>query len=233
MTAMQGDCLIITPTRKRLAGAQRLIDSVAATTTLKTDLILAVDEDDEQTYAGKLRLASNVKVVMGPRRTCIEWTNRIAAGPGRNYRALASFGDDHEPLTYGWDATMLGAIKEMGGTGIVYGDDTLQGVNLPTAPVVSSDIPDVLGWLMYPGFGHFFADNVWLDIARGAGCLRYLPQVIIRHYHFMFGASAPDATYLEAAPAWAADEPAYLSWQKNGMAADVEKVRALCQRGPS
>jgi hypothetical protein len=229
------DLLIITPTRKRLKNAQRLVDAVAGTVTMQTDLVLAVDADDEQSYAGKLRLAPNVKVVMGPRKTCIEWTNKLAAEMGKDYRALASFGDDHAPLTHGWDAHLLAAIDEMGGTGIAYGNDTAQGQNLPTAPVVSTEIVTALGWFMYPGFGHFFADNVWKDIAMEASCLAYLPQVIIKHNHFAFGTAAPDATYAEAAPAWAADEPAYWSWRSSpdGLAADVKKVRALCQRGAS
>jgi hypothetical protein len=226
------DCLIIAPTRRRLANAQRLIDSVAATATMKTDLILAVDEDDEQTYAGKLRLAPNVRVVMGPRRTVPEWTNRIALGPGREYWAVASLGDDHVPETPGWDADLMGAIDAMGGAGIAYGNDTLQGVNLPTAPVVSSGIVAALGWFMYP-FGHFFCDNVWKDLGEQAGCLVYLPNVIIRHYHCAFGTAPVDSTYAEAAPAWLADEPAYHAWRDGDMAADVEKVRALCQRGQS
>lgn len=226
------DLLIITPTRQRLANAQRLTDTVAATIAAKTDLILAVDDDDWHTYDD---LKGEAKVIVGSRLNCIQWSNKIAEEYGGKYRALASFGDDHEPLTPGWDALLLAAIEHMGGTGISYGNDTLQGPNLPTAPVVSSDIVKALGWFMYPGFGHFFADNVWKDIATAASCLAYLPQVTIKHNHFMFGTAPADATYTEAIPAWTADEPAYWSWRErpDGMAADVKKVQALCQHGPS
>lgn len=224
------DIGIITPTRKRLANAQRLIDAVANTAELETDLILAIDDDDDS-YSG-LKCNPNVKIIRGSRRTCIEWTNQIAAEFGEEYHALASFGDDHEPQTPDWDSRFLGAIDSMGGTGIVYGNDTLQGVNLPTAPVVTSDIPGVLGWFMYPGFGHFFADNVWKDLALDT-CLRYLPEVTIRHYHAAFGTAPVDSTYVEAAPAWGADEVAYNAWRASSMAADREKVRALCRRGAS
>jgi hypothetical protein len=230
------DLLIITPTRKRKDNAQRLIDEVAATATAQTDLVLAVDWDDDS-YAGlsAKSMPGRVRLVRGPRRTCIEWTNILAADLGSEYRALASFGDDHAPETPGWDGRMLAAIDDMGGTGIVYGADTLQNENLPTAPVISSDIPAALEWLMYPKLGHFFADNVWKDIAEEAGCLRYLPQVTIRHYHFAFGTAPADSTYIEAAPAWQADEPAYWAWRRSpdGMAAAVEKVRQLCRRGAS
>jgi hypothetical protein len=58
--------------------------------------------------------------------------------------------------------------------------------------------------------------------------LRYLPQVVIKHHHYAFGTAPVDAVYVEAAPAWDADHAAYLAWQRDGMAKDVEKVRALC-----
>jgi len=220
------DLLIITPTRQRQANAQRLIDAVDATATAQTDLILAVDDDDIGSYAG-LRAGRHM-VACGPRMTCIQWTNLLAKDYGPQYRTLASLGDDHVPETLGWDAALLGAIDAMGGTGIVYGNDTLQGPNLPTAPVVSSGIPAALGWFMYPDLIHFFADNVWKDLGERAGCLRYLPNVIIRHHHFMFGTAPADATYAEAAPAWAADEAAYAAWCRGAGPGDVEKVRKLC-----
>lgn len=224
------DVGIITPTRFRPENARRLIDAVAGTAVLATDVILAVDEDDGS-YPD-LESAPGLIVVRGPRKNCIQWSNHLAAEFGGAYRYLASFGDDHEPRTHAWDAHLTRAIEQMGGTGIAYGNDTLQGENLPTAPVISSNIAAALGWLMYPGLGHFFADNVWKDLAAGQ-CLAYLPQVIIKHYHYSFGTARMDDIYAEAAPAWAADEPAYRAWRAadDGMARDREKIGALCQHG--
>jgi hypothetical protein len=219
-----GDLLIITPTRKREKNAQRLIDAVAATCTARTDLILAVDDDDDS-YAN-LHLGA-ARVVRGPRKTCPAWSNEIAASLGPGYRAVASLGDDHLPRTPGWDTLMLAALDDMGGTGIVYGDDIGQGANLPTAPVISSDIPAALGWLFLPAARHLFCDNVWLDLGREAECLRYLPDVVIEHLHYSRGASPGDQTYEETRGAWTADEAAYQAWRRTSMAADVDKIREL------
>lgn len=230
------DCLIITPTRKRLFNAQRLIDEVAKTSTAQTDLVLAVDDDDGS-YAGlkTQAMAGRVWVSRSPRQTCPEWSNQLALRHGHKYRAVASLGDDHVPQTYGWDSLLLDAIKETGGAGIAYGNDTLQGQNLPTAPVVSSNIVYALGWLFLPAAIHLFCDNVWKDLAEGAGCLTYLPEVIVKHYHPAFGTAPMDITYAESAPSWVHDEAAYHAWRRDpeGMAKDIAKVRALCQRGQS
>ena len=219
------DLLIITPTRGRPGSAQRLAFAVLATATAATDLILAIDDDDPS--YDDLAAGERLMLIRGPRMTCPAWTNKVAGFMGDQYRALASLGDDHVPLTPGWDTLMLDAIAGMGGTGIAYGDDGLQHENLPTAPVISSDIPAVLGWMMLPACWHLFCDNVWLDLGRAAGCLRYLPQVAIRHLHYTSGLSPLDATYAEAAPSWAPDEAAYHAWRRDEMAADVEKIRKL------
>lgn len=221
------DCLIITPTRKRPENAQRLIDTVAATATAQTDLLLAIDDDDDS-YAG-LKCTSNVTVVRGPRKSCPEWTNEIALERGSGYRALASFGDDHEPVTYGWDTAMLEGIDSMGGIAITYGNDTLQGINLPTAPVMSSVIVAELKWMFLPGLRRLFADNVWKDIGQEAKCLKYMPGVVIRHYHAAFGTAPMDASYAESAASWTHDEAFYWDWHErpDGLPAAVDKVRKL------
>ena len=219
------DLLIITPTRKREKNANRLIDAVADTCTAQTDLMLAIDDDDDS-YVN-LRLGA--RVLRGARQSCPAWSNEIAAKYGPGYRAVASLGDDHLPVTEGWDTLMLAALDDMGGTGIVYGDDIGQGVNLPTAPVISSDIPAALGWLFLPTARHLFCDNVWLDLGREADCLRYLPGVVIEHLHHSRGASPRDQTYEETRGAWTADEAAYHAWRRSptGMPADVDKIRKL------
>jgi hypothetical protein len=119
--------------------------------------------------------------VSGPRNNLAGWTNVLARHLAKDYRALASLGDDHLPRTPGWDLRLLEAIAGMGGTGFAYGNDLLQGAALPTAVVVSSNIVTALGWMCEPSMRHYCIDNVWKDLGEGAGCLAYLPDVIIEH----------------------------------------------------
>ena len=218
------DLLIITPTRGRPGNARRLAEAVTKTCTADTELVFTVDDDDTSYDGTNLGAAI---LARGPRKTCPAWSNEITATMGPGYRAVASLGDDHLPRTKGWDTLMLAALDDMGGTGIVYGDDIGQGVNLPTAPVISSDIPAALGWLFLPTARHLFCDNVWLDLGREAECLRYLPGVVIEHLHHSRGASPHDRTYEETRGTWPHDEAAYHAWRRNGMAADVDKIRSL------
>lgn len=218
------DLLIITPTRGRPRGAQRLIDAAAATCTARTDLILAVDDDDDS-YTG---LTGSFELHRGPRDTCGGWTNKIAAEHAAGYRAVASIGDDHEPLTRGWDSTLLKAIEGMGGTGIAYGNDTQHGEDVPTAAVISTDIVTALGWVFQPTMTHFYADLVWKEIAW-ALCLAYVPEVVIKHYNPNYGTAEMDATYKEARDKYAEDGVAYGEWGANQREADRATIRALMQ----
>jgi hypothetical protein len=218
------DLLIITPTRGRPHGAQRLIDAVEKTSTAVTDLVFAMDDDDPS-YPG---LTGRFESTSGPRDTCGGWTNKIAAERLGRYHAIASIGDDHEPLTRGWDTILLNAIVDMGGTGIAYGNDTEHGEDVPTAAVISSDIVAALGWVFEPTMNHFYADLVWKEIAW-ASCLAYLPGVIIKHYNPNYGTAPMDDTYTEARDRYGEDGDAYKVWGEHRRAADTATVRALAQ----
>lgn len=220
------DLLVITPTRGRLASAIRLADAIRQTSELDTQLTFGIDADDHS-YDGLEGDLPDVWFVRGTRRTYSTWTNDLAGMNGDRFRYLASLSDDHLPETKGWDRLLIEANDLAGGTGIVYGNDMLQGVNLPTAWVVSSDIVRALGWMTLPQLDHMFCDNVTLDIAANAGCLAYMNEVIIRHLHYTAGLSQVDQTARDGMATWAHDEAAYHAWKRDGMAADVAKVKAL------
>jgi hypothetical protein len=217
------DLLVITPTRGRPASAERLRDAIHATATTDVQLAVGVDDDD-RSYDGT---DLGCWIYTGPRATCAAWTNRIASAAGGDFRYLASLSDDHVPETPGWDSMLIAAIEDMGGTGIAYGNDLLQGGNLPTAPVMSADIVQALGWMFCPPMTRLFCDNAWKDLGEQAGCLAYLPDVVIRHLHYTAGLSPRDQTAIDGEGAWVHDEGAYHAWRRDSMAADADKIREL------
>lgn len=220
------DLLVITPTRGRLASAIRLADAVRRTRRASTHIVFGIDLDDTAMDGDLTAMLPDCGMHAGPRQTCAAWTNEIAAAyPGYSY--YASLSDDHLPETDGWDVRLIEAIEASGGPGIAYGDDTLQGKNLPTAPVMSGDIVRELGWMFMPAVTRLFADNAWLDLGTEAGCLTYVPDVTIRHLHYTAGLAPRDQTAIDGEGAWGHDEAAYHEWKRERMAGDVAKVRAL------
>lgn len=224
------DLLIITPSRGRPQRLREMLDAVFATAEADTDVAVAIDDDEPADYSPAWQVKHNrVMWFTGHRNTLSRWTNRLALDPdiGGKYRALASLGDDHIPRTPGWDRLLLEAIDQMGGTGIAYGDDTIMGERLPTAPVISRDIVYALGWMCEPSLRHMFVDNAWGDLGREAGCVAYVPEVVIEHCHWCVGKSALDATYAETEVQKEPDRALYENWKAERMAADVAKIRGL------
>lgn len=140
---------------------------------------------------------------------------------------LGFMGDDHLPRTDGWDIEIerhLSATR----AGVVYGNDLLQGENLPTAAFLTSNIVQTLGWMAPPDLNHLYVDNFWLDLGRGIGRIRYLDDVIIEHLHPMNGKSEWDQTYEECNnPNAARDKFAYLDYKAKRFPADLAKVQGL------
>jgi len=210
----------------------KLLEAVHSTAVLDTHVHFAADDDDPALpeYRKVMRAARDGDVFeTGSRDGLVGWTNKIAVRRAGEYRFLASLGDDMTPRTPGWDARLARAIDEMGGTGFAYPWDGIR-EDIPEAVVMSSDIVAALGWMANPALAHFWIDNTWADLGKGAGCLRYLRAVAVDHNHYVTGKAKADATYGDAAGRIPADKAAYEKWRAERMADDVAVIRALRER---
>jgi hypothetical protein len=92
---------------------------------------------------------------------------------------------------------------------------------------MSSDIPQVLGWMALPDCQHWYIDNAWADLGRGAGCIRHLRAIAVDHIHPATGQAKPDATSQDNGRSLDADRDAYWAWRRNRMAGDIGKIAML------
>ena len=219
--------LTIVPTRGRCDNAMRLFEAINATADF-TELIFAIDADDVAEYGDLMHATAgvnNVKIViaarMGMNGTLNHWANWMAP----DYDFICFMGDDHLPITKGWDTKLAEAIGDK--AGISYGNDLLQGENLPTAVVMSTKIIRALGFMSPPALKHLFLDNFWLAIGKALGNATYLPDVIIEHLHFTNGKAAHDERYaaVNNAEMHNGDETIFAEYMANEFADAVESVR--------
>jgi hypothetical protein len=229
------DCAldVIVPSRGRPQAVRELVEAFASTSTADTRLTVALDEDDPEhaKYIDAIYGSGIATHATHPNRTMVEALNRVAVGlAASDYPpfAVAFLGDDHRPRTAGWDAAYLEALRELG-TGIVFGNDLLQCGNLPTQCAMTSDIVRALGWMCPPTLRHMYVDNFWRDLANLAGCLQYLPEVVVEHMHPFAGKAPLDAGYkrVNARDVYAADQAAYMTYTTEQLFADAAKVRSL------
>ncbi len=144
---------------------------------------------------------------------------------------IGAYQDDLLFRTQGWDERVRETLTT---PGIAYGDDKLQGERHPTAVFMSTPIIRALGWLALPTLRHQWADDVWKALGTAAGCLRYMPDVVIEHIHPAAGKAEMDAGYERvfgandgAQEQATSDYNACQAWLADGIERDVAKVRAV------
>jgi hypothetical protein len=218
-----GDLLVIVPSRNRPQNIARLLDAVHDTAKMKTHVRVCVDTDDPELeryeYVMSKAARDGDHMNTGPRMGLTAWTNEVALRECGDYPYLASLGDDMIPETQGWDRALIRGIQRMGNTGFTYPWDGIR-EDIPEAVCMSSDIVEALGWMALPDLDHWYIDNVWADLGRGAGCIRHLRAISVRH------AWKADKTSKDSGEKLIADRDKYYSWRKTRMADDIKAVLA-------
>lgn len=221
---------MLCPSRGRPSKVAELLHAWHATSTPGVaELLIALDDDDPQlegyqTMCWDLRATS---FTVAPRARLGPTLNRLAAERAGQHFAVGFLGDDHRPRTPCWDACMVAALRDLG-TGVAYGNDLLQGENLASAVVMTSDIVVTLGYMVPPGMVHLYLDNFWMALGRSLGRLAYLPDVVLEHAHPIAGKAEWDAGYAEvnAPEQYRADGQRFAAYLARDLDRDLEKLRA-------
>ncbi len=218
------DLVVLVPSRGRPKNVARFVEACDRTCRAQTLIAFGFDDDDPA-YVDNLREAAGCFTSVRPRMSLGPWTNELA-GLHMDAPHLASVGDDMVPVTDGWDEKLIAAC---GPCGMAYPND-LRRTDIPEAVVMDTRIVKALGWMCEPSLTHWYVDNVWRDLGAAAGCLTFLPDVLVEHRHpNVAGGDPPDATYHEASPKYAADLAAYQRWRLMRMRRDAEAMRS-CTR---
>lgn len=228
--------LVIVPSRGRPENIERLLYAWRETGAV-ADLLVATDLDDPTVCDYPIvppkpfgeRPTFWYAVESEERAGLVGTLNRVATREARFYDYLGFMGDDHLPKTDSWDSHIVDTLEDLG-TGIVYGNDLLQGERLPTAVFLTSDIVRALGYMAIPACRHMYVDNGWRLWGESIDRLRYLPDVVIEHLHYTTGKSSQDASYLDtnSNESYSRDREAYHGYLRNGgLLRDSAKLQAL------
>ena len=215
--------LIVVPSRGRPQNAKRLFESWNENECREARLVFCIDEDDP---TGIQYRATGASVEVGPRKRIGPILNEKITAVANDYEIIGFMGDDHLPRTKHWDSIIIEKLEEMK-TGIVYGNDLLQGAIIPTAVFITTNIIRSLGYFCPPTLEHMYLDNAWKDWGEGAQCLHYFPDVIIEHMHPGVGKAEGDVTYQESNALMGPDQDRYKVYQQTQMATDIAAIKAL------
>jgi len=228
--------IVVVPTRGRPDNAARQQEALRLAGTSVADTVYVVDHDDPAVldYC-RLGLPKIDILDSGPGGTgMVAALNATAVRYADAYEAVGFMGDDHLPRTAGWDVRILEAFAaEVPGEwspGVAYGNDLLQGANLPTAAFLPSMVVSALGYMAPPVLKHLYVDNFWMELGRRLSGLTYLDDVVIEHMHPIANKGAWDAGYTRV-NASAVDTADRLAWEQfrdnGGMDAAVARIRGV------
>ncbi|MEU6204580.1 hypothetical protein ABZ814_13445 [Micromonospora musae] len=233
------DLLVIVPSRGRPESVARMVDAWTETGAYgHANLLFAIDLDDPQHDAYQAQASDRALMLTLDRwLPMVHKLDKAAHGyasPIFDYFALAFFGDDHLPRTPGWAKRYLDELHVLG-TGIVYGNDLLQGEKLPTQWAMTSDIVRALGRMVPAPVEHLCSDSSVYDLGQQASCIRYLPDVVIEHMHPAAGKASEDDGYrrVNSAEQVQCDSRTYRHWRATQLDHDAATVRALRERQPA
>lgn len=207
------DLTIFVPTRGRPMAARELQESFDLSCKGNTEVIFIISTNDElfTTYLDlkAMRRIRKVIIVTPEKRGMASplnlGFNKWLSDPRQfpSY-AVGFMGDDHRPRTLGWDVEYVRALTALSGrsrerskpgVGMVYGNDLLQGENLPTQIAMTTNIPTTLGRMVPTELSHLYTDTYWLELGKQLGKISYLPEVIVEHMHPGAGKSSIDSGY--------------------------------------
>jgi hypothetical protein len=236
------DLLIIVPTRSRPESVAKVVEAWRDTGAFEdaAELLFVWDRDDPRApeYIEAYDKIAWSEVHRSRFRSIPEWKplvpklNSAALDYARDgeHFAIGFAGDDHLPRTKGWARRYVEQLRDMG-TGIVYCDDGYQHDNIPTQWAMTADIVGALGRMVPAPVDHLYCDNAIRDLGETAGCLAYLPDVLIEHMHPVAGKATTDEQYerVNGSEQYRNDRAAYRLWKRSGqLAADADVVRRLC-----
>lgn len=202
--------MIILPTKGRPQNLKRFVEAYGKTrATIPVSVVF--DAADASQYSG-IAVPDHWKLLVAKAGKPIgEIFNEFYTNNSFPFYGIVA--DDVVPETECWDIKLAAACLP---NKLAWGNDSIQGSQLPTHPFIGAELLSRLGYIAAPGVKHWFVDNAWMIIAKTLCVDVYLPEIKMTHYHFINGKAPEDETYRQQ-PSHEADEQAFLEWRKGWM----------------
>jgi hypothetical protein len=188
---------IIIPTRERSHKIKKLHEQWYNVTdpSVETDCFIVLDTDNQSTYERLPGFIYRIVDTCGKKGAVIP-LNKVAIEIANDYEYLGFIGDDHLPITEGWNSKMYESLVNNGKFSMVYGDDLRSKDTLCAHVIMDSMYVIQLGYFAHPSLSHLYCDNLWMYIGKRKNNIHYLPNVIIEHLHYTMQKSPNDNMYM-------------------------------------
>lgn len=232
--------LFIVPTRGRPENVRQLSRAFDQARTGYADLIFIVDGDhpDEHDYS---RATGSHSVYFQPWRGLSGTLNTVGPRFASAYRYVGFMGDDHRPVSPGFDAALYAALRRCGDHAVAYGPDgQAEYPHIMSGPVTeeASHVPltwwaqdsqtiRMLGQMVPYVLSHTCVDDYIWQLGFQAGTLTYVEDALVEHLHPLWGKGSNDESYELSSNHHnrLADHIKWDEYQKTQLPRDVRLIR--------
>jgi hypothetical protein len=180
---------------------RRLFESLIQTTAdhQGVEIVLYADADDSESQDISHPSLSIVKVTGSPGQSMGKMNSACYDASHGRYVMLIN--DDTVFRTAEWDLRLIQSFSRFpDDIGLVYGNDLDQGEAVPTFPILSRTVCDVLGEICPRSYQNLHIESHLFDIFKqlaklGHDRIQYLDDVIFEHMHYVVGKARRDPTY--------------------------------------
>jgi hypothetical protein len=209
--------VFVVPTRGRPQNAARLLEAWEDTKAV-ADLYFVCDSDDwalrDYQKIDRINILLNYHTATG----CVAALNMgvmtlLDDSKYDRYDYFGFLGDDNVPRTPYWDY-LLRLLLPLGRNGIAYGNDLLQGANVPTTCLMTRGICEKIKGMAPGTLKHLYVDNFWKVLGTDLGNLHYSHDIIIEHLHPLARKAPMDDHYarVNSREYYAHDEAAFQAY---------------------
>lgn len=213
--------LVIIGTRNRPGNVSRAFEQLKKVS-VASDFLMIINEDQQDLYPD---IEGVMREVAPSEFGALGKANHVLHKYWDSYQTITGIDDDCMVTTRGWDLYLASPIVARG-YGVCYGNDMMQGENLPTKVMISANIVKALGFFAPPVLFHLYADNFWKALGEGLEALNYFPDVMMEHWHYFNGKAELDENYTSIYDPLAVEKDlnAFNLYMSMQFATDMERV---------
>lgn len=199
---------ILLPTRNRPSLVERLFESILRTAhdPSSIEIVLYMDTDDPLSHGIEVRGLKVTKLIKPPSRSMGQIFKECYEASTGRYIMLMN--DDAVFRTKDWDLRVIEVFyKFRDDIAFVYCNDLDQGAKVPTFPILSRRVCEIMGGVCPTGYLNLHIESHIIDIFKqlkkyGHDRIVYLSDVIIEHLHYSIGKCRIDETYAKKDPVY-------------------------------
>jgi hypothetical protein len=231
---MQNRIAVVLPVRNfgtgRYTRLIRCLNSYNEFTDGLSDVFVLHDDDECAIYDPILANYPNIKNICTPSGiSLMEKINIPAMDIANEYKYIGFIGDDIVFRTK-WEQQFIDALSSNKFVLAFANDLMYTKGDHATHPFITTNLIKAVGFFGCPVVTHHYFDNYWMDMVKIVGTVKFLPSVIMEHFHPAMHKEIKDAGYKEIESKFESNFYKYKAYiEEKHFERDVEKVRSYVE----